>query len=70
MAFDLTLLNIGRGRFSNYACPPNSAIHNYTSNDDIVLMLSSGYFPSYLGYSADEVKVGDLLILNSDHYVA
>lgn len=65
MAFDLSRLNVGRANFNCDAATFNSAVHLYTTPDLLSTIKSAGYFPSYLGQSAEAVKVGDILQVNS-----
>lgn len=64
MAFEKLNVIIGRGRANNFSNSHGLTQHTYASGkDDNASISVAGYFPDYLGYSAEDVKVGDLLVV-------
>lgn len=63
MAFQKENVIYGRGRTNNYGTPSGLIIHTYASSIDLQAVISSAsYFDDFLGETAEDVKIGDLII--------
>lgn len=64
MAFDIRNMYIDRGRSNCAQGNLTLSIHTYThTSDTLSTIAGAGYFTNYLGASAEDVKIGDLLFI-------
>ena len=65
MAFLTTGLFIDRGVYNDGVAKDGLPIHTYRSTDSLTTIKAAGYFPAYLGSNSENVKVNDLVMLQS-----
>lgn len=63
MAYQKENLTVARGSMNNYATPSGLITHTYFSDVDLqAAIAAASYFPDFLGESAEEINVDDLIL--------